>query len=246
LLHHQVLANKRSMELLHYWRMLRRSWPLLLGLPLLVGLASLALALVQPRSYSARFAMLVTQRPLATNQETAILPDYNNVQNWIAAEYINDDIVELVRTQRFAQDVAGWIRQAHAVDIDPPTISRTLSAERRHRMVYFDVVGRDPQQTVWIGQGAVEMLRLNGLGYWNRSETTQLNVALLDQPAEATQRGGLPNMLANILVSVALAGLLALGIAVLRHSFDQHIRRRADIESLGLEVIGMIPKDARR
>jgi capsular polysaccharide biosynthesis protein len=229
------------MELRHYFAILRRSWPLVVGLPLLVALATIAAAFLLPAQYATQVTMFVTQKPLATNQPSVVLPDYNNFNSWAASEYIVDDMLQLVETQTFAQDITAWARQQHNLDLDPDLISEGLSAERKHRAVTVSIEAATKEQAEIIAQGVVAMLQEKGLAYWNRNDSGQLSIAVLDAPEEASRAGGLVGLALDVVIRTLLAFLLAVGLAFLRHYLDQTVRRRADVEALGLEVVGAIP-----
>ena len=229
------------MELRHYFQIVRRSWALVLGLPALVALLTVGLAFVLPPTYEITAALLVTQRPIAGPPETVTLPDYNLFHSWAASEYIVDDIPQIVETERFAADVAAWVGERYGRTIDPRDVSGGLEAERQHRMVYLQVSARQPDEARMIAQGASAMLRDKGLMYWNRDETTSLDVSELELPAKAEPAQGPIRLLLDVALRSILAGLLAIGLAFLRHYLDQSVHGRGEVEALGLEVVGTIP-----
>ena len=229
------------MELRQYYAILRRSWRLVVGLPLLVALLTVALWVILPARYTARTAMLVTQQPLATNAPNMILPDYNNFNSWAASEYVVDDLLQLVQTPVFASDVVERIKQKHGLQLDPKTVREGLSAERKHRTVYLMAEAIEGQHAMWIADGAVEMLQDKGLAYWGREETSTLDVAVLERPERAQRVVGVTGLALDIIIRSLLAFLLAVGLAFLRQYLDQTLQHRNDIEALGLEVIGSIP-----
>jgi capsular polysaccharide biosynthesis protein len=229
------------MELRHYFAILRRSWPIVVGLPLLVALATVAATVLLPARYATQATMFITQKPLATNESSVVLPDYNNFNSWAASEYIVDDMLQLVETQAFAQDIATWVKQQQNVDLDPDDIRDGLSGERTHRAVTVSVEAAEQAHAEWIAQGVIAMLQEKGLSYWNRNESAQLSIAVLDPPGEAGRAGGIVGLALDLIVRTLLAFLLAVGLAFLRHYLDQTVHRRADVEALGLEVVGTIP-----
>jgi capsular polysaccharide biosynthesis protein len=229
------------MELRHYFAILRRSWPLVVGLPLLVALATVAATFLLPARYATQVTMFVTQKPIATNQSSVVLPDYNNFNSWAASEYIVDDMLQLVQTQAFATDIAGWIKQQQNLDLDPESIRQGLAAERTHRAVTVEIEADAKDHAQWIAQGVVAMLQEKGLAYWNRNDSAQLSVAVLDQPQEPGRAGGIVGLALDLILRTLLAFLLAVGLAFLRHYLDQTLHQRGDVEALGLEVVGAIP-----
>ncbi len=229
------------MDLWQYFNIIRRSWWLVVGLPLLVALVTILLWAVGPARYGMRVAMLVTQRPIATNQPNVTLPDYNNFNSWAASEYIVDDLLQLVATRRFAQDIVGYVKQQHNQDLDVEAVQEGLEAERKHRTVFLDVTADRADYVMWIADGAVAMLQQNGLAYWERGDSAQLGVSVLEQPARAERVNNLTALVLDLVIRTLLALLLALGIAFLRHYLDRTLRQRNDVEALGLDVVGAIP-----
>ena len=90
------------MELRAYWRVIRRYLPLILGLPLLVGLAYPLLSTPPPPAYAAgmRFVVGIQPEEPPDDQYT-----YDRYYTWLTAEYLIDDLSEVVKSRRFAEDV---------------------------------------------------------------------------------------------------------------------------------------------
>lgn len=229
------------MELRHYFDILRRSWLIVVGLPLLVALLTIVLWIVLPGRYGTLVTMLITQQQIATNRADAILPDYNNFNSWAASEYIVDDMLQLVETRRFAQDIVDHVQQQHGVALDVEQVRRGLDAERKHRTVYLTVEANNRDHATWIAQGAVDVLRQRGLEYWNRQDSAQLSVSVLDAPEGSSRVGGVIGLALDLAIRTLLALLLAIGIAFLRYYLDTSVRQRDDVEALGLPVVGTIP-----
>ncbi|HSH83439.1 MAG TPA: Wzz/FepE/Etk N-terminal domain-containing protein, partial [Herpetosiphonaceae bacterium] len=203
------------MELRNYARILWRSWPLVLGLPLLVAVLTAALAFLLPSRYTITAAMLVTQRPIGAREDEIPLPDENNFNSWAASEFVVDDLLQVVETRRFADDIAGWLQAQHGVALESERIQEGLEAERKHRMLYLHATADSADHPRLIAQGAIAMLRENGLGYWDREESTSLEVAELEIPEEAEPEQGLAGLLLNVALRSLLALVLAVGIAFL-------------------------------
>lgn len=230
------------MELRHYADILKRSWPLVLGLPLAVLLLSIGLYVAQPPRYGMLVAMLITQAQIARGPDDSTLPDYDNWNSWAASEYIVDDVLQVVQTRAFAQDVAAIVKQEHNVELDPSAIMDGISAERTHRTVYLSVEAGTRDAAKWLADAAIVSLQDKGLAYWNRGDTAQLNVVPLDVPPQASRVPGIAGLALDLAVRTLLALLLAVGIAFLRHYLDTTVRRRDDVEALGYEIVGAIPK----
>ena len=231
------------MELRHYLRIVRHSWPLVVGLPVLVALISFALALRSPQRYTITAAMLVTQRPIAAKGSQTILPDQNDWNSWETSDYVLDDILSLVQTRRFADDIVAWLQLQHQLKLDPGRISQGLSADRQHHMLYLHVNADTSEQARLIAQGGIAMLQQKGLQYWNRADTTSLDVSPLDVPPQAHPTKSRTSLAVNPLLRTILALILAIVLAFFRHYLDQSLHRRGEVEALGFEVLGVIPRD---
>ncbi len=81
------------MELRHYLRILQRSWPLVAGLPLLVALLTLGVALAAAPRYVLTASILVTQRPIPTGGAPTILPNQDNWNSHAAMSPANSRVL---------------------------------------------------------------------------------------------------------------------------------------------------------
>ena len=229
------------MELRHYTQIVLRSWPLVVGLPLAVGLLTIILGLLLPQPYEITTAMLVTQRPIGAGVSGIPLPDENNYWSWAASEYIVDDLLQLLQTRRFADDLVGWARAEHGRELDPEIVQESLDVARRHRTIYITASAPQADLARLMAQGAVTVLQQNGLSYWNRQDSAALEVSLVELPDEAEPAQGLVGLILDAVLRTILALILAIGLAFLRHYLDQSLRLRGDVEALGFEVVGTIP-----
>jgi capsular polysaccharide biosynthesis protein len=153
-----------------------------------------------------------------------------------------DDILQLVETRRFADDIAAWI-QTQGRSLDPKMINESIEAERKHRMVYVTATYGTAVDAKLIVEGATAMLQQRGLEYWGREQSASLDVSLLDLPEKAKPAKSLLGLLVDIILRGILALVLGIGLAFLRHYNDHSLHRRDDVEALGLEVVGTIPID---
>lgn len=234
------------MELRHYWNILRRSWPLVVGLPLVVALLTIVLSFVLPSGYAVQTSMLVTL-PCLSSTTGITLPNEDRQACWSAAEFVLDDALQLVESERFAADVGTWISTQHQQQIDPEVISAGIAAERKHRTLYLDVTAGSADHALWIAQGATAQLAEQGLRYWRPTPTNEsLSISVVDAPVKAEPAKGLVGLALDIVLRSLLALLLAVGIAFLLHYLDQSLRRPDDVEALGFELVGAIPNEGRR
>lgn len=232
------------MQLREYLFILRRFWPLILVLPLIVGGVSLALALGRPERYQASARIMVTQRPL-DDAVAADLPDYNNSYSWLTSEYILDDLPQVVTSVAFAEDVRAAAAAAGS-DLAVPAIQGGLRAEVLHRAVFLAAVADSPDAALATVRGAVDALQTNGLKYWDRAPAGSggLLVAVLDPPGGVGPTGGLRGTLFDVGLRTALALAAAIGLAFLLHYLDDRLRSPRQAEQwTGANVLAVIPKE---
>lgn len=74
------------------------------------------------------------------------------------------------------------------------------------------------------------------------SQTTQSNVNVLTQAVPPNEHSS-PRVLLNLLLSMVLGSMLAVGVALIMEMLDRRVRGFADItQGLGLPVLGVVPK----
>jgi len=232
------------MQLREYLSILRRFWPLIVALPLLVGGLSLLLALGRPERYQAAARLMVSVEPLDV-AGTADLPDYNNNYSWLTSEYMLDDLPQVVASAAFAEDVRA-AAAAEGYALDAAAIQGGLRAEVLHRSVFLTAVADTPDAALAAVRGAIAALGANGLRYWDRAPASGggLRVAVLDPPGAAAPVSGTRALLLDVGLRTGLAFAAALGLALLAHYLDDRLRGPRQAEQwTGLNVLAVIPKE---
>lgn len=229
------------MQLREYLAILRRLWPVVLLLPLLVGGLSLALALGRPPVYQATARLLITQAPQPA--PPAPLPDLNDGATWATTEYILDDLPFVLASAVFAEDVRAALA-AQGYQADLAAIQSALRPEVTHRAVYLSATAGDPGLALATLRAAVTALQQGGLKYWGRSQAGGLVVAILDPPGAAARVGGAGALVREVGVRVALALAAGVGLALLANYLDDRLRSPRQAEQwTGSRVLGVIPKE---
>ncbi len=229
------------MELRLYWTIIRRRWWLVAGLPLVVLLVSLALRRPSPSLYQAVMRLTVDVPPLPVHEGMNFDPRFTAAQ---AAEYLVDDFSELVRSGEFAADVSRRLADK-GITVPPGAIQGSTASEKIHRVVTWRVTGTDPEQLQAIAQAAVEALREDSSKYFARLGTADAQVAIIDKPVVSRVGPGLRERL-DLPLRILLALMVGLGLAFLLHYLDTTIYTAAEVEELGLAVLGEVPRPARR
>lgn len=231
------------MQLYAYFAIVKRFWPIVIGLPLVVGIISLFTALQEPQSYSASARLMLTQQPLLTSQPT--LPEFDLNHSWQSSEFILDDLPQVVTSRLFAEDVSALLA-SQGTPIEPGVIQGGLRADNLHRTVTIQSNAATPEQAEALVRGAITVLQENGLKYWNRATPTDngLTTALLDPVGPAGPTRGLRQVVVDVGLRTGLALGAAVGLAFLLHYLDDRVRTRQQVEEwTGMPVVGVIPKE---
>lgn len=222
------------MELIEYWKILRRRWWLIVILPLVVLLVSLITYQAPPPSYQAsmRFAIGIEgQAPvLATSGE-------GRSDAWLASEYLADDLSEVLKGGDFATEISD--RVGFAVP------AGTIFASREHRIVTVTITWPDVAQVQAIAEAVAARLEDAGAEYFPQLDGVEASAVLIDGPGISEVGRSLQEKL-NLPLRLVVALVAAVGLAFLWDYLDDTVRDRADAEALDVPLLGEIPKEAGR
>jgi len=210
------------MELRLYLDILRRHWPIVLAVPVLIALISGAVAAGRPARYGAQMRLLVTRDMSAASA----------VGRTAAGEDTTaQDLPAILKSAAFRRDLAQALAQG-SQPVDEAALIDMISATTSEHTVVVTVAGGAPEQAIVVARTAVDVLRRRGLYYWGDPGASiahpGLHVGVLDAPERAVRLNG-PRSMA---LEVGLRTLAGLGAAVglvfvldyLEHrkAFDSH------------------------
>ncbi len=220
------------MEFRTFLKILRRYWYLIVIPPVLVGLFTLMTYRAPAPGYTATLRFSVGYAPDA---QTTSLYD-RNYPAWLTSEYIAGGLSDWAKTGDFAQAVA----QTAGGGITPGEAAGAIVSDHLRSLVFLYLNGGDAEKLAAIGTAAIRVLQTrnnvvfpqNGAG----ATVTPLD-AVVVAPAPSTLRARL-----DIPIRLALGLALGIVLAFAAYYFDPRLRDRAEVEALGLNVIGEIPK----
>jgi capsular polysaccharide biosynthesis protein len=229
------------MELRAYWEILRRRW----WLPLLLAVLVAAISAVQlrpwqtrPPSYTASMRLLVGVLPASDAPVTAYDPRY---YAWLTSEYLVDDFTEVVRSGLFAQSVSARLAD-QAIEIPAGIIQGSAATGQQHRIITLSFGWGDEEQLAAIANAAAAEITENAATYFQALGTEGAGVTVLDGPTIGVVGATLRDRLEWPL-RIGLGLLVGVGLIFLLEYLDTSVRNRREVETLGLRVIGEIPKD---
>src|SRR5690606_2693122 len=117
-----------------YLAILWHRWYLVLLVPALVLVGVVVQATQTKPSYTATARVAVTHAPEVEPPQ----PDYfryDDYYTYLASEYLIDDLVEVVRGNVFAADVAKTIDETTGIQVSPGEIQGAISSDRLNRIL---------------------------------------------------------------------------------------------------------------
>jgi len=221
------------MELRQYWRIVwRRSW-LVAALVFVVLIVSLITYQEPAPTYQAnmRFAIGIEgQAPVyAVSGE-------GRSDAWLASEYLADDLSEVVKGGDFAAGIT------ERVGFSVP--AGTIFATREHRIMTVNITWAEPAQLVTIAEEVAAQIEDAGQQYFPQLDDVQAQAVLIDGPGIGQVGRSLRDKL-DLPLRLFIALVAGVALAFLWDYLDDTVRERGELESLGVEVLGEIPRSRR-
>jgi capsular polysaccharide biosynthesis protein len=222
------------MELRRYWNIVLRRWWIIILLVLATLIATWVLSPAPATVYVASVRLTVGIQP---EDGAGKFYTYDRYYAWMAAEYLADDLSEVVRSQAFAQAVA----ERAGLPIPAGAIAGATMAGKTHRILTITVVWGDPDGARAIADGAVAELRENSDRYLAQLGSENAQVHVIDETTVAPVGGGLREKL-DLPIRLGLALVAGGALAFLLDYLDDSVRDAAELEALGFTVLGQIPR----
>ena len=220
------------MELRTLLKILKRYWYLILIPPVLVGGLTLVTYHSPAPSYTTTLRFSVGYAP---EQQTMSLYD-RKYPAWLTSEYIAGGLSDWAKTGDFAQAVATEAGN----NLSAGEVAGSIVSDHLRSIVVLYLNGGDADQLTAIGTAATKVLQQRNSVVFPQNGEGAI-VTALDGVVVAPAP---PSLRARLDIPVRLALGLALGVALafVAWYFDPRVRDRSDVEALGLNILGEIPK----
>jgi capsular polysaccharide biosynthesis protein len=218
------------MELREYGRVLGRRWPVIAVLVGLVLLISLLFHQTPAPVYRAgmRFAIGIEGSGPVTAESGEGRSD-----TWLASEYLADDLAEVLKGGDLAR------RIGDRVGFSVP--AGAIFAVREHRILSVSIDWPDQAQLQAIAEAVGAAVQDAGQEYFPQLEGTQAKAVLIDGPGIGPIGRSLRQKL-DLPLRLLIALVAGVALAFLWDYLDNTVRDRAEVESLGVTVLGEIPR----
>jgi capsular polysaccharide biosynthesis protein len=221
------------MELGLYGRIIyRRLW-------LIVGLLVILLASYLPSAHRAPAPYVASMRYVVGVQPEASRGNYytyDRYYTWLTAEYMLDDLSEVVKSRSFADDVASLA----GINVPAGAIQGSTAAGKLHRILTVSVTWGNQGELERIAGALSEVLRTRSARYFAQLSTDSAVISEIDPPS-ISQAGISLRQKLDLPLRLVLALILGIALAFLWDYLDDTVRHRADMERLGLPILAEIP-----
>ncbi len=220
-------------------KLLLRRWRLV-ALPVFVVAAYLGLTTSPPVA-----SYLTTMSFAAGTEPAGLSVDYDRYYPWLTSEYIANALKDIARTQVFAQAVTTRLSEQN-LNVDPGMLQSRLSSNNVQSVVWIYLHWSDAAQSVSIAEAVSAELTENAAAYFPQLEGGGLPARRLDAPHPVLVVPGLRSRLLDLGLKLLWAIAAGLGLVLLSHCLDPFIHEQGEIESLGIAVVGVIPRIVSR
>ena len=218
------------MELRTYWKILFRRW-WLVAAPVVVVAVYAAVAYTPPTP-----VYRVVMRYAAGSAPAGLSQDYDRYYPWLTSEYVANGLADVAVTGAFAQAVAARLGEPNLAD----SIRLNIVSDNAQSILVIYLTWSDAEQAVVVADAISAELTGNGAAYFPQLEGVGPAVRLLDTPVPVPLAPGLRTELMGPAVKVGLAFAVGVALAFLWHYLDPTVREAAELEEMGVDVLGEI------
>jgi len=198
------------MDLRQYWIVFRRrAWVVVL----LVAATGISYAIAPPPQTSGYVAGMRFAVGVLPEESDGSFYTYDRYYSWLTAEYLVDDLSEVVKSRAFASDVSALS------GIAVPSGAIELEA---------------------IADAIVETLTVRAGTYLAQLSTEQAIVHAIDPPVVVPVQPSLRERL-DLVLRLGLAIVIGVVAIFGLHALDRSLRTREEVEALGVPVLAQIP-----
>lgn len=222
------------MELRSYWKILGRRWWVVVGLTLAAAILSYFLGPQAQAGYQGSFRVAVSVAP---EPRTGDYFTFDRYYSWVAADYLVDDLAEVVKSQAFVEEVRREMGPEAAPGV---AISGAYRAQKVHRILSVSVAAARAEDAQALAAAAARLLENRGSAFLAQLQGGNVAVRVIDPPAVAVTATGRSYF--DLGLRTGLGFLVGVVLAFLLHYLDDRLYEKEEVEGLlNLPVLGEIP-----
>lgn len=224
------------MELRQYWRIVRKRLWIVIVLVAIVLVSSLVLRPERPALYQTSMRFTVGLVPESRSGDYYA---YDRYYTWMSSEYLVDELTEIVGSEAFARAVSEELADSD-LDLPAGALHGSMGANRKHRILTLHITWGDQTQLREIADAAAKVLRERSADFLGQLGTTDADIHLIDPPVVLPAARSLKDKL-DLPIRLFLALLAGVALTFILDYLDDTVRDQAEVEALGLAVLGEIP-----
>jgi capsular polysaccharide biosynthesis protein len=222
------------LQLRDYWAVVRRRLPLVLLIPTITLFASAYVALRGPNAFCSNMKLAVSVLPDPTDTPNMYDRRYYST---LVAEYLADDLVEILKSPSVTVDVAAELGQS----IEPGLIASATRAKKTHRTIDLAVCGQDVGALSEMGEAYARVIDNRLPEYFKQMQAPYARVTMINRPT-ISRANSLSGLASELALRTLLGLALGLGLAFLMSYLDDRVRDRQELERLlDLPTLAEIP-----
>lgn len=231
------------MELRQYWRIVRDRWLVVAGVTTLALIAAIVSVVTLPQPVSSYQATVrISARP--QNVPAFSYSQYGEYYLFIASEYLNDDIINVVESDGFLDAL-----RARYASRPEGTPNGSIKGKKAHRVMAFTVSSDRGADAMTLAQGISELLTAPGPNdpkYIPMITEQDPKIAIVDPPRLIVQSSGVRRGAFDVAVRTLLGLVVGVALTFLLNYLDDTLRDSREAARLtGLPVLAEIPAGGR-
>lgn len=163
--------------------------------------------------------------------------DFQDV--WLASELAVNAMTDWVRTTTFIDEI---VRDAATQNVEVNPAALAIAADNKRSVGQLTISYPDSSVLQTIINSALDVLKTRAQDYFPQLGGQPAQVTVLDVPVINAAPPPIANRFAP-LIRLAVGLLAGVGLAFLAEYLDPTVRRREQLEALGLTVIATLPRD---
>ena len=224
------------MELRHYWQIIKRRWLLILIPVVVVFVLTVATYQKPPTYYNVGMHYLVSQEP----SSEAANADEQRYYNWLTSEYIVNGLTDWVKGGEFATAVSAELA-ADGWQIPPGAIQGSLAADNIRSKLEISLNNPDPEALAAMMAAVTAVVQEQNSAALPQLGGETAVIVPLSEPVVNPISPGIRSQL-DLPVRILVALIAGVGLALLVEYLDPTIRESRELETIGLTILGEIPK----
>ena len=224
------------MELRQYWKIIyKRLWTII-ALVAIVLICSLVFRPGHAALYQASMRFTVGLVPESRGGDYYA---YDRYYTWMSSEYLVDELTEIVGSEAFARAVSEELADSD-LDLPAGALHGSMGANRKHRILTLHITWGDQTQLREIADAAAKVLRERSADFLGQLGATDADIRLIDPPMVLPAARSLKDKL-DLPIRLFLALVAGVALTFLLDYLDDTVRDRAEVEAMGLAVLGEVP-----